>query len=199
MSPELLDPPKFGLEESRPTKELDCYALGMVIYEVLSGRTPFYPNKPPTIMQMVLQGKRPERPPEREGELLTDAIWGVLKLCWKPRPSDRTSVEAVLHNLSLAPRGNGHLNQFSGTSFQFYLEHQKHVQLSCGILDPPTPVTRVEGEPLSPPGGDPPGAIPPDGNGLVVPLQEGGSKEGWFKKWFKIIYCRCCCGCCCDI
>jgi serine/threonine protein kinase len=37
MSPELLDPEMFGLPElegERPTKQSDCYALGMVIYEV---------------------------------------------------------------------------------------------------------------------------------------------------------------------
>ena len=37
MSPELMDPERFGVPESegdRPTKQSDCYALGMVIYEV---------------------------------------------------------------------------------------------------------------------------------------------------------------------
>ena len=37
MSPELLDPDRFGMPESennRPTRQSDCYALGMVIYEV---------------------------------------------------------------------------------------------------------------------------------------------------------------------
>jgi len=38
MSPELLDPERFGLPDSpeanRPTRRSDCYALGMVIYEV---------------------------------------------------------------------------------------------------------------------------------------------------------------------
>ena len=33
MSPELLDPPRFR-SSGRPTRESDCYALGMVIYEV---------------------------------------------------------------------------------------------------------------------------------------------------------------------
>ena len=33
MSPELLDPTHFG-SEGRPTRESDCYALGMVVYEV---------------------------------------------------------------------------------------------------------------------------------------------------------------------
>ena len=37
VSPELLDPGRFGVPESeddRPTRESDCYAMGMVIYEV---------------------------------------------------------------------------------------------------------------------------------------------------------------------
>ena len=34
MSPELLDPEKFGKPDDRPTKESDCYGLGMVVYEV---------------------------------------------------------------------------------------------------------------------------------------------------------------------
>jgi serine/threonine protein kinase len=36
MSPELLDPERFGIPQSegeRPTRQSDCYALGMVIYE----------------------------------------------------------------------------------------------------------------------------------------------------------------------
>ena len=37
MSPELLDPGRFGVpgsEGDRPTRQSDCYAMGMVIYEV---------------------------------------------------------------------------------------------------------------------------------------------------------------------
>ena len=37
MSPELLDPDRFGITDNRPTKESDCYALGMVVYEVRAG------------------------------------------------------------------------------------------------------------------------------------------------------------------
>ena len=41
MSPELLDPERFGIlgsEDDRPAKQSDCYALGMVIYEVSTFR-----------------------------------------------------------------------------------------------------------------------------------------------------------------
>ena len=34
MSPELLYPEKYGISDDRPTKQSDCYALGMVVYEV---------------------------------------------------------------------------------------------------------------------------------------------------------------------
>jgi hypothetical protein len=44
MSPELLDPELFGIsqqEGDRPTRQSDCYALGMVIYEVRVRASPF--------------------------------------------------------------------------------------------------------------------------------------------------------------
>ena len=37
MSPELLHPERFGMpdsEDNRPTRQSDCYAFGMVVYEV---------------------------------------------------------------------------------------------------------------------------------------------------------------------
>ena len=96
MSPELIDPETFGLEKIRSTKESDCYALGMVIYEVLSGRTPFFPHNTPLVIQKVLQGKRPGRPEGEEGTLFTDGIWRTLELCWKHQPDERTGAKGVL-------------------------------------------------------------------------------------------------------
>ena len=104
MSPELLNPERFGLGlKIRPTKESDCYALGMVIHEVLSGRTPFDPWKAPMVILKVLEGKRPGRPQGEEGRLFTDAIWEVLELCWKPQPSDRANAKTILLCLGGTP------------------------------------------------------------------------------------------------
>ena len=96
MSPELIDPESFGFENARPTKESDCYALGMVIYEVLSGQRPYNEFVYPGVLRRVLGGKCPDRPQGEEGKLFTDAIWRLLKLCWKPQPSDRPSAKTVL-------------------------------------------------------------------------------------------------------
>ena len=103
MSPELLDPDKFGLKESRPTKESDCYALGMVIYEVLSGQKPYTPYKGAAVVRKVLNGERPGRPQGDEGKLFTDVIWRTVQLCWEPIPNDRTNAKAVLLGLKGDP------------------------------------------------------------------------------------------------
>ena len=62
MGPELLLPEKFDLKHSRPTKLSDCYAFGMVIYEVLSGEVPFRHYGRYVVVAKVLEGERPERP-----------------------------------------------------------------------------------------------------------------------------------------
>ena len=42
MGPELINPEQSGLNDNWPTKSSDCYALGMVIYETISGKVPFH-------------------------------------------------------------------------------------------------------------------------------------------------------------
>ena len=103
MSPELFDPKTFGLRDSRPTMESDCYGLGMTIYEVLSGLVPFATYRNPVVGSQVLKGKRPTRPQGKEGELFTNEIWDTLELCWKHQPQDRISAGAVLLRLGGFP------------------------------------------------------------------------------------------------
>lgn len=103
MSPELLDPDSFGLKKIRPTKPSDCYALGMVIYEVLTGLTPFAPFRPPVVIRKVLDGERPRRPQGEEGSPFTDNVWRVTELCWQAQPDDRRSAKVVLLGLEGDP------------------------------------------------------------------------------------------------
>ena len=104
MSPELFDPDQFGSKDNRPTKESDCYAFGMVIYEVLSGRAPFTPHRSPTVIQKVTKGERPTRPEGVEGAWFTDDLWAMLMQCWAPQPKNRPSIEAVLECLEPCSR-----------------------------------------------------------------------------------------------
>jgi len=97
MSPELINPQKFGFENSQPTKSSDCYAFGMVIYETISGHLPFHKYADLTVFVKVLEGERPLREPG-----FTDSLWETLELCWTSRPDVRPSVESVLQCLETA-------------------------------------------------------------------------------------------------
>lgn len=96
MAPELIAPQQFGFDKSRSTKFSDCYALGMVIYETISGHLPFHEDTDYSITLKVVKGERPQR----EAKFI-NRIWEMLKLCWAPRPSDRPSIEDVLWHLQM--------------------------------------------------------------------------------------------------
>ena len=104
MSPELLCPHNFGLKDSRPTKNSEYLALGMVIYEVLSGQMPFRHYGTFAVVVMVGRGEHPERPDGAEGRWFTDVVWGILERCWAPKRDDRPSIEDVLPSLEDASR-----------------------------------------------------------------------------------------------
>ena len=92
MSPELLDPNHSDFMDGQRTKASDCYTLGMVIYEVLSGQVPFADYHILTIPQHITSGERPKRP---KREWFTGDLWGMLELCWSSQPIDRPTIGAV--------------------------------------------------------------------------------------------------------
>ena len=101
MSPELLDPEN---RDRRQTMHSDCYALGMVMYEVFSGRVPLYQYPSFAIPGKVIGGSRPERPQEEEGVWFTDDVWEVLTRCWAPQPANRPRIKDVLQGLEEASK-----------------------------------------------------------------------------------------------
>jgi len=105
MSPELLHPDQFGLKDSRPTKESDCYALGMVTYEVLSGKTPFAASANFVVMRKIIDGERPERPEGVQGLWFTDDLWEILNRCWEALSKSRPSIGAVFECLEQVSKG----------------------------------------------------------------------------------------------
>ncbi|KAF9647772.1 kinase-like protein [Thelephora ganbajun] len=99
MSPELLHPGLFGLEDSRPTKQSDCYALGMVIYEVLRGKVPYWDHKG-NVMQAILDGKRPSKPDAAATLGFTDGLWRIVEYCWLEDRGMRPDVKTILSRLT---------------------------------------------------------------------------------------------------
>ena len=100
MSPECLDPDRFGFKDGWLTKESNCYALGMVILEVLTGQVPFPRYDDLTVKRQVVAGKRPMRPRGRpEAVWFTDDLWGMLERCWSLEPKVRPTAEVILGHL----------------------------------------------------------------------------------------------------
>ena len=77
MGPELINPGQFKLKDNCPTESSDCYALGMVIYETISGKAPFHEHKDLDVFKKVLVGERPSR---EAG--FTESLWKMLKRCF---------------------------------------------------------------------------------------------------------------------
>ena len=107
MSPELLASDQSGPKSDRPTKQSDCYAFGMVIYEVLSGRVPFSKLKHYIVIRKVMDGERPERPKGAEGAWFADELWRMVTRCWATQPESRPSVVEVLECLERVRRDSG--------------------------------------------------------------------------------------------
>jgi len=93
-SPERIVPQEFGLKDSRPTKSSDCYSLGMVVYETISGNPPFHEHVDMTVFVKVLKGEHPSR-----GTGFTESLWEMLEICWAFQPKNRPSIEDVLQRL----------------------------------------------------------------------------------------------------
>jgi len=107
MSPELLDPERFGMEDpddsGRPTRESDCYALGIVIYEVLCGHQPYVEIQSDIhVVYVITEGDRPGKPEGAEGLGFNDELWRIVELCWLEDFRARPDIENILSCLSAA-------------------------------------------------------------------------------------------------
>ena len=122
MSPELLDPERFGITDSRPTKQSDCYAFGMVVYEVrmdaiffhphndsaytrqvLCGNAPYWEiTNRGAVINTIMNGGRPQKPEAAASLGFTEELWGIVQRCWSADAGVRPDVRTVLLHLNHA-------------------------------------------------------------------------------------------------
>ena len=117
MSPELMSASRAD-SEVRATCESDCYALGMVTYEVswlhsllkwspplirpqvLTGLRPFHRLSIWGIALAVMMGERPGKPDEAKSLGFSDSLWELVQSCWSEESSDRPTAQRLLDHLS---------------------------------------------------------------------------------------------------
>ena len=102
MAPELLAPEKFGKKKCRPTQPADIYAFGTVIYEILTGRNPFYDQTygQHQFTVSVLGGKRPTKPEDMKTIGFGSGTWELVEECWKEESTERPTTERVIAHLA---------------------------------------------------------------------------------------------------
>jgi len=101
MAPELLHSARFGLEKGVPSKEADIYALGMTVYQVLTGQWPFYPKREAEVVLAVISGKRPPKPENAEEIGMTEVVWELMEDCWREDRTERPDILRVLKRFSI--------------------------------------------------------------------------------------------------
>lgn len=97
MAPELIFPEKFGGEDGRISKQADIYAFGMVVYEVLTGRTPFAGEGRwfAEIIMGVMKGNRPSKPENAEDIGFGKGTWELIQRCWNENRDGRPTVDVI--------------------------------------------------------------------------------------------------------
>lgn len=101
MSPELLDS-SHPDSTIRPTPESDCYALGMIMYEILAELPPFHGLSRWQIMLALVKGRHPVKPLYPESLGLSDELWELVRSCWSETVSARPTARELCDHLSRA-------------------------------------------------------------------------------------------------
>ena len=69
--------------------------------QVLTGLRPFHHVHACTPIPAILRGERPEKPPHAESLGFSDALWGLVQLCWSEMSSIRPTAQELLDHLSV--------------------------------------------------------------------------------------------------
>ena len=135
-------PDKFGLKSSCPTESSDCYALGMVIYETISGNLPFHEDTDIMVFAKVLKGKHPP-----QGTKFKKSLWRMLERCWESQPSNRPSIRDVLVETDGGPKARREFHVSDTVRDNAYVITARHA-LIIAAPDDPEPLAPICSVPL---------------------------------------------------
>ena len=90
--------PELFSGDSKPSKEADMYAFGMVVYEVIAGTRPYGKRRLFEIPMLTGQGLRPSRPDDPMPTGFCQGTWEFVERCWDENQTERPSARAALEH-----------------------------------------------------------------------------------------------------
>ena len=104
MAPELIRPLEFDLDQSQLSREGDVYAIGMVVYEIVTGVRPFGLENfgESRMVYAVLDGMRPAKPENAETIGFGGGVWDLVEKCWMEDRTQRPDSRDVRQCLTVA-------------------------------------------------------------------------------------------------
>lgn len=100
MAPEISEDPESSNVLVRSTLEGDIYALGMTMFEVITGQDPFADmDDISAVRTHVQRNGRPIPPAEFDQNPLSRYL-PLIEDCWKQRPEDRITIQELRSRLA---------------------------------------------------------------------------------------------------
>ncbi|KZT57508.1 kinase-like protein [Calocera cornea HHB12733] len=99
-APERLDPVKFGLSTMQTwIPAIDVFSFGMLSWELLAHRPPFYQYSSWLWVSLILGGVRPDIPEDWTSSPAMNSVVGCMTSCWQEDRALRPSMQDVRNNL----------------------------------------------------------------------------------------------------
>ena len=90
--------------DAKPSKEVDMYAFGIVVYEVITGTRPYGKRKLMEIPSLTVQGLRPSKPEDPMPAGFGQGTWEFAERCWDEDQTERPSARAALEHFERVAR-----------------------------------------------------------------------------------------------
>ena len=80
------------------SRKVDVFALGYVIYEMVTLSLPFFGIDPQDIRELVIEGTKPKFPRAPD---MPDGLYDLMEACWAYVPEDRPETESIVREVGL--------------------------------------------------------------------------------------------------